>query len=218
MTYGVQIMPDTRRKLIDATIDVLRTEGITRVSARVVAARADLNQALIFYHFGTLPQLIDAAAKHAADASADHYREILRDVDTWSALLQAVRRLRTAEQAAGNVALMAQLMAGGQHDAALAAVAGYGMDRWVAEMETVLHRVLRGSVLADVADARGLARIVCAGFIGLDLYDGVDPDGGGTAVDALTRVAALADAVDALEPDARRAIAAGLRPPHRAGR
>lgn len=217
MTYGGDILPDTRRKLIDATIDVLRTEGITGVSARVVAARAEVNQALVFYHFGTLSQLIDSAAKHAVDASADHYREAFHDVDTLAALLQTGRELHTAEQAAGNVALMAQLMAGGQHDGALAAAARYGMDRWIAEIETVLDRVLHTSVLADVADVRGLARVVCASFIGLELYDGVDPDGGASALDALTRLAALADAIDGLGPVTRRAVGARLRTARRAG-
>lgn len=204
-------MPDTRAKLIDATIDVLRTDGITSVSARVVAGRADVNQALVFYHFGTLAGLIDAAARHAVDASADRYRAVFAEVESLSALLRAGRELHAAEQDAGNVALMSQLMAGGQHDTQLAASARYGMTRWIDEVETVIDRVLRTSVLAEVSDARGLARIVCASFIGLELYDGVDAEGGAAALDALTRLAQLSDAIDDLGPVARRAVSARLK-------
>ncbi|MFC6707806.1 TetR/AcrR family transcriptional regulator [Flexivirga alba] len=204
-------MPDTKTKLIDATIDVLRTDGITGVSARVVAARADVNQALVFYHFGTLTGLIDTAARHAVDASADHYRAAFAEVESLSALLRTGRELHAAEQASGNVALMAQLMAGGQHDPKLAAPARYGMTRWVDEIETVIDRVLRGSLLADVSDARGLSRIVCASFIGLELYDGVDPEGGTAALDALTQLAQVSDAIDDLGPVARRAVSARLK-------
>lgn len=204
-------MADTRTKLIDATIDVLRTDGITGVSARVVAARAEVNQALVFYHFGTLSGLVDAAARHAVDTSADSYRAAFAEVDTLSGLLRVGRDLHETEQASGNVALMAQLMAGGQHDAALAAAARYGMDRWVAEIEPVIARVLRDSVLAGSADVRGLARVVCAGFIGLELYDGVDPDGGVAALETLSQLALLADAIDGLGPVARRAVSARLR-------
>lgn len=204
-------MPDTRTKLIDATIDVLRTDGITGVSARVVAARAQVNQALVFYHFGTLTGLIDAATRHAVDASADHYRSAFAEVGSLSALLNVGRQLHEAEQASGNVALMAQLMAGGQHDPALAAAARYGMDRWTAEIETVVARVLRTSVLSGFADAPGLARTVCASFIGLELYDGVDPAGGATALETLTHLAVLADAIDGLGPVARAAVTARLK-------
>ena len=204
-------MPDTRTKLLDATTDVLRTDGITAASARVIASRAGVNQALVFYHFGTLTGLVDAAVRHAVDTSADHYREVFAQVDSLSALLQVGRELHAAEQASGNVAIMAQLMAGGQHDTALASAARYGMDRWIAEIEQVVDRVLRSSVLADLAEARGLARAVCASFIGLELYDGVDPDGGTDALDALTRLAVLADAIDGLGPVARRAVSARLR-------
>lgn len=204
-------MPDTRTKLIEAAIDVLRTDGITGVSARVVAARADVNQALVFYHFGTLTGLIDAAARHAVDTSADRYRAIFADVDSLSALLQTGRELHLPEQASGNVALMSQLMAGGQHDPNLASSARYGMTRWVDEIETVIDRVLRTSVLVDVSDGRGIARVVCASFIGLELYDGVDPEGGTAALDALTQLARLSDAIDDLGPVARRAVSARLK-------
>lgn len=106
------------------------------------------------------------------------------------------RGLHQVEQASGNVALMAQLMAGGQHDTALASAARYGTDRWIEEIEAVVERVLRTSVFAGLADARGLARVVCAAFIGLQLYDGIDPTGGAAALETLSRLAALADAID----------------------
>lgn len=211
-------MPDTKTKLIDATIDVLRGDGITGVSARAVAARAGVNQALVFYHFGTLAELIDAATRHAVDTSADHYRAAFAEVGSLAALLHVGRALHAAEQASGNVALMAQLMAGGQHDPRLAAAARYGMDRWIAEIESVVERVLRTSVLADIADARGLARVVCAGFIGLELYDGVDSSGGAAALDALAQLAVVADAIDGLGPVARRAVGARLKSNRRANR
>lgn len=214
MTYRCSTMSDTKAKLLDAATDVLRTEGITGVSARVVAARAEVNQALVFYHFGTLAGLIDAATRQAVDRSAAQYHDVFAEVDSLPALLQLGRELHAAEQASGNVALMAQLMAGGQHDAQLAAAARYGMDRWIAEVEIAADRVLRGSVLAEICDARGLARVVCASFIGLELYDGIDPAGGAAALDALDRLAVLADAIDGLGPVARRAVTAHLHRRH----
>jgi AcrR family transcriptional regulator len=57
----------TKQRLIDGALQAIRTHGIAGVSARTVAARAGVNQALVFYHFGTLDNLL-AAAYHTATA------------------------------------------------------------------------------------------------------------------------------------------------------
>ena len=57
----------------------------------------------------------------------------------------------------------------------------------------------------------GLARAVSAAFIGLELYEGVDPDGATTALDALDGLAVLIDVVDDLGPVARKALRAKVR-------
>ena len=65
--------------------------------------------------------------------------------------------------------------------------------------------------LAALVDTGGLARAVCAGFIGLELFEGVEPAGAQSALDALDRMAALVEVVDDLGPVARRALRAKLR-------
>ena len=199
-------MNATRAKLLTATADCLRETGMAGLSARVIAARADVNQALIFYHFGTIADLVDAACRQAVDGSADSYREEFAAVTSLSELLAVGRALHDRERAAGNVALMAQLMSGAQHDATLAAAARYAMDRWTSEIETVVRRVTSDSPLKDLVDAAGLARAVSAGFIGLELYEGVDATGAGLALDALEQLGALVDVVDTLGPVGRLAL------------
>ena len=51
---------DTRAVLIAAAIDTLRESGFAAASARRIAAKAGCNQALIFYHFGSVPDLLVA--------------------------------------------------------------------------------------------------------------------------------------------------------------
>ena len=107
--------------------------------------------------------------------------------------------------------MMAQLMSGGQQDPVLAGAAKYAMDRWNAEIEAVVRRVLRASPIADLIDTAGFARAVSAGFIGLELYEGIDPEGAASALDSLERLGLLVDVVDDLGPIARRALQAKLR-------
>ncbi len=201
----------TRDKLLRATQEALVEDGIAHLSARTVATRAGVNQALVFYHFGTVSELVEAAARALSDESLAHYRERFAAVDSLGQLLTLGEEVHAHERTTGNVALMAQLMAGARRDEVLARAARYAMDLWRQEVETVVRRVLEPSPLADVVDPAGLARAISAAFIGLELYEGVDPQGAGAALAALEQLGVLVEAVDDLGPVARRAVRARLR-------
>src|SRR5438128_1914354 len=51
----------TRQALVDAAIESLRFDGFSGASARAIAARAGSNQSLVFYHFGSVAELLLAA-------------------------------------------------------------------------------------------------------------------------------------------------------------
>jgi AcrR family transcriptional regulator len=201
----------TKDKLLTAAAASLREDGIAGLSARAIATRAGVNQALVFYHFGTLTELVVEAVRLAVDESAGFYRDQLGSVRSLTELLALGRELHLRERDLGNVAMMAQLMSGAQQDPALAGVAKYALGVWSAEIETVVRRVVDGSPVADLVDATGLARAISAGFIGLELYEGVDPDGGASALDALERLGVLVDVMNDLGPIATRALQAKLR-------
>jgi AcrR family transcriptional regulator len=199
-------MSDTRQKLLDAAAAAVREKGTAGASARAIAGRAGVNQALVFYHFGTVAELIEAACRQRVDEAVAHYREQFAQVTTLSGLLGVGRELNVRERAVGNVALMAQLMSGAVTDPVLAGAARYAVNRWATEIESVVARVLRDSPLAEIADSAGLAHAVSAAFIGLELYEGVDADGAAQALDALEHLTLLAEVVSDLGPVARRAL------------
>ena len=72
-------------------------------------------------------------------------------------------------------------------------------------------RLLAGSPFEGIADPRGLARTVASAFIGIELYETVDPDGAALALDTLDQLAVLIEVVEELGPIARRAVRAKLR-------
>lgn len=204
-------MTDTRQKLIEATAEVLRTDGIAGLSARSVAARADVNQALVFYHFGTMPELIQAATRAAVDENVIFYREQFAQIGSLRELLEVGRELHDRERETGNVAVMAQLLAGASQDLLLAEAGRYAMARWGEQIEAVVRRLMEGSPLAELVDPAGLASMISAVFIGLELYDGVDPVGSRAALDAVERLVVLVDVVDDLGPVASRALRSRIR-------
>jgi hypothetical protein len=98
------------------------------------------------------------------------------------------------------------VMAGALRDETLAGAGRYAMDRWSSEVEIVLSRVLPATPLAGLVEPSALARAVAAAFIGLELYDGVDPDAAASALASLDAIGALVSAFDTLPPLAVRAV------------
>jgi AcrR family transcriptional regulator len=202
---------ETRGKLLAAAADTVREQGVANASARIIAGRAGVNQALVFYHFGTVSDLIEAACRGAVEEAVGRYQEQLAEVTSLAGLLQVGRELHEREQAAGNVAMMAQLMSGARTDPVLARAARYAMNLWSAAIEAVIDRLLRDSPLSQIAEPAALARAVSASFIGLELYEAVDTDGAAAAFDALERLGVLAEVVEELGPIARRALRSKLK-------
>jgi AcrR family transcriptional regulator len=202
---------DTRSKLIDGAIETLRTRGIVGATARAIAAEAGVNQALVFYHFGTVEGLVDAACRESTAERVALYHDRFRAVGSLRELLALGRELNTTERDAGNVAVLAQVLAGAQQDPGLASAARYSLGLWIAEIEAVLSRILAGSPVSELAAPADLASAVAAAFIGVELYEGIDPETAGRALDTLETLSVLADVLDDLGPVARRALRARLR-------
>ncbi len=204
-------MADTRQRLIDGAIETIRQHGIAGTSARTIATTAGVNQALVFYHFGSVHELLEAACLATTEARVAPFLERLDEVTSLRQLLDLGRNLHVEERSAGNVKVLAQLLAGAQADPRLAKATSAALHLWIAPIEQALDRLLDGSPLAALVDSAGLAHAVCAGFVGLELFDGIDPAGANLALDTLDRLAVLIEVVDDLGPVARRALRGKLR-------
>ena len=105
---------ETKTKLLEGALRVLTEQGIAKTSARVVAAEAGVNQALVFYHFGSVDELLAAACRYGAEQAVARYRTRLSTVTSLSELLAVGRRIHEDEREGGHVALLGQLLAGAQ--------------------------------------------------------------------------------------------------------
>ena len=181
-----------------------------------------MNQALVFYHFGSVDDLLVAACTTRTAERVAHYSAQFDAVGSLRELLEVGRGMHAQERSLGNLSVLAQLLAGAQNDERLAAPVAAALRLWIDQIERVLDRLLAGSPVADVADVPGLARTVAAAFVGIELYEGVDPAGAGRALAALEQLATLVEVVDELGPVSRRALRAkisrrdGTRKPSRA--
>jgi DNA-binding transcriptional regulator YbjK len=64
-----------RRQIIDAAKEVLATQGLTRCTAREIAAAGPLTKSAIHYYFADLDLLIDLAMSEHVEAFQDQLRD-----------------------------------------------------------------------------------------------------------------------------------------------
>jgi AcrR family transcriptional regulator len=202
---------NTKTKLLSGTLQALTEHGIAGISARTIASTAGVNQGLIFYHFGSIDELLAAACRYAAEQRVTLYRDRLAQVGDLSELLALARELHAAEKAAGHLDALGQLLAGAQTQPRLAPATAAGLSLWTDELERVLARVLADTPISEFIDTSGLAKAIAAGFVGLELYEGVDPEGFIHAFDALDQMVALAGVLDELGPILKRVVGSHLR-------
>ncbi|MEV0321992.1 TetR/AcrR family transcriptional regulator [Streptomyces sp. NPDC050658] len=203
--------PDTKTRLLEGALSTLIEHGIAKTSARTIAAAAGVNQALVFYHFGSVDELLAAACRHGSEQRVARYRDRLAAISSLSELLSFGREMHEEEREAGHVAVLGQLLAGAQTQPRLAPATAAGLSLWIEELEKVLTRVLSASPLGEFTDPPGLARALAASFVGIELYEGVDSQGANRALDALEQLSVLVTAVEDLGPLAQRAVRHRLR-------
>jgi AcrR family transcriptional regulator len=187
------------------------TRGLAEASARTIAATAGVNQALVFYHFGSVSSLIEAASNQAVDDAIAHHQSSLDGASTLADLAAVGRALQDRERQIGNVTFMAQILSGASHDAVLAQAAGYAIASWTDRVSATLRRVLDGNPIASLIDIDGLAHVITAAIIGLELCAGTDPSGSVRADHTIATIADLVDAIGELPPIATRTLTKAAR-------
>jgi AcrR family transcriptional regulator len=179
---------DTRGRIIAAAQKCLRAEGIAGASARAIARHGDFNQALVFYHFGSVDGLLQAAAREDAEGRASLYADQLTEVSTLAELVAVGRKIHEVETEQGSTVVLTQLLAGSVSSPTLAKAILDGMTPWTSLVEDALKRVVAGTALASVVPLDDLAFAISSLFLGMELMAGLDTDH--------HRVAGLFDSLD----------------------
>src|ERR1043165_1214039 len=76
----------TRRRLMEATAQVIRDEGYAAATTRRIAAVAGVRSALVYYYFDTLADLFISVLRSGADAALARLREAVTADDPLRAL------------------------------------------------------------------------------------------------------------------------------------
>ena len=190
------VAEDTRSRIVNAALQTLRANGIAGISARTIARHGEFNQALIFYHFGSLDGLLVAVARRESERRSELYAPALRDVSSLPELVAVARRLHDEEFAAGTVAALTQMLAGAVGSDELARGIWDALEPWTDIVGETIERLLGTSPYGAALPAGDLTTAVAALFLGIELFTGLNPDAAeGTLFTTMESVATLVDAL-----------------------
>jgi AcrR family transcriptional regulator len=166
--------PATRAALIAGAIQTLRETGFAGASARQIARRASCNQALIFYLFGSVPDLLIAALEEVSAQRMAAYQGLLEHTGSIAGLVSAARAVFTEDLAAGHVTVLVEMISGAQSVPGLGDRIRACLEPWREFAQTAMRDVLASSPVPVPAEQA--AHAVVAGILGLELLAHLDGD------------------------------------------
>lgn len=184
----------TRARIVEAALDALRDEGIAGISARSIARHGGFNQALIFYHFGSVEGLLVAVARSESERRSALYAPALAEVTSLAGLVAVARRLHDEEFQAGTVAALTQMLAGAVGSDELSRGIADSLRPWTTLVGETIDRLLADTPFGDVLPRDDLTSGLAALFLGIELLTGLDSRmAEGSLFDTMESVARLVD-------------------------
>ena len=194
---GGQAATATRAALVAGAIEALREVGFAGASARQIARRAGCNQALIFYHFGSVPDLLIAALEEISARRMDAYRTLLDRTGSIADLVDAARAIFIEDLDAGHVTVLVEMISGAQSVPGLGERVKACLEPWRDFAETAVREVLASAPIQ--VPAGQVAHALVAGILGLELLAHLDSDrSSGLALFDQART--IGDLLDRLRP------------------
>lgn len=165
----------TRTKLVDAAIGTLKEEGFSGASARAIAERAGLNQGLIFYHFGSVANLLLAGLDSVSARRMGQYGEAVDRVGSPTELVDVATAIFREDLDAGYVAVLVEMIAGASSTPGLGSEVSARLGPWFAFAEQAVTTAL-GPPLDGLLPPGDVAYAIVALYLGLEMLTHLDGD------------------------------------------
>ncbi len=167
---------EVRAALVDAAIAALHDVGFAGASAREIAARAGYSQALVFYHFGSVNDLLLAALDEVSARRMDAYRGLLQGASSVTELMDSARAIFADDLDAGYVRVLIELITASHAMPGLGEHVAARLQPWRDLAEDAVRRLLGRSPAARLLPPAEAAHALVAGFLGLELLASLDGD------------------------------------------
>jgi len=168
--------------MVEAALAALHEDGILGASARSIARRGGFNQALIFYHFSSVHELLLAAVDELSARRCERYERRLAQVSTLRELVAVAGELHAEDLDDGHITVLSQMLAAAATNPELRRPMAERFQPWIDIVERALVRVLEATPYAGLLPVHDLALAVTGEFIGIELLlnlsdDETDPAG-----------------------------------------
>jgi AcrR family transcriptional regulator len=166
----------TRRALVEAAVEVLKTEGFGGASARAIAGRAGCNQGLVFYYFGSVVNLLLEALDSVSEVRLSHYGKAVGGVGSLTDLVDVAASIFEEDLDAGHVTVLVEMIAGSSSTPGLGLEVAKRIKPWTHFARQAIDASLDGSPLGSVLPSEELAFAVVALYVGLEMLSHLDGD------------------------------------------
>jgi AcrR family transcriptional regulator len=159
----------TKLEIVEAALKTLKAAGYHGASAREIARAGGFNQALIFYHFGTVKNLLLATLDLVSARRMDAYQPAFARAHTIPELATLAREIYAADLEQGYVTVLGELVAGGVSDRALGREVFARIEPWIDLVEDKLAELTSGSPIRAMVPPRDVAFAIVALYLGVDM-------------------------------------------------
>jgi AcrR family transcriptional regulator len=184
---------ETRARIVEAALETVRRQGIVGASARAIAQTGGFAPALLFYHFGSVTEVLVAAAERLAARRVERFADGFAEVATASDLVRVARALHTEDVTQGHTRVLVQVLAGTASDPSVGPRLSAAFAPWIDLVRQTLERVVGASPVRSLFPTEDGAHALTALFLGLELLAqlGGDFERGERVFDAFDASAAL---------------------------
>jgi AcrR family transcriptional regulator len=175
-TGGAGRSAETRRLLVEAAIATLKEDGYAGASARAIAERAGSNQSLIFYHFGSVANLLLAALDAVSAERLAHYSASVDRAGSLVDLVAVATGIFSDDLDAGYVTVLVEMIAGASATPGLGPEVAARIGPWTEFAQRAIDSALGDSPLGSVVPSRDVAYGVVALYLGLERLSHLDGD------------------------------------------
>jgi len=192
---GAAGLSGTKLQIAEAALETLKANGYAGASARAIAHVGGFNQALIFYHFGSVQNALLAALDLVSERRLADYGPAFETARTPAELGRLARAIYDEDVERGYITALGEMVSGGVSDPLLGAEVAARIEPWIAMVERKLEQLLADSPLRALASPADLAFGIVSLYFGIDMLSHMQRDRARaeSLLDLATKLAALVE-------------------------
>lgn len=159
-----------------AAIESLRFDGFAGASARAIGARAGVNPGLIFYHFGSVTDLLLAGLAEVSERRMERYSTAVDAAESPAELVVVATGIFREDLDEGYVTVLVEMIAAAGSSAELGVQVAKLIAPWRRFAQRAIEAIVSESPLASLVPVGDAAYAIVALYLGLEMLSHLDGD------------------------------------------